>query len=78
MDNPAILAGSVSVAYLQGLVEYLQRQGVAPEVLLAHAQLSPEVLSQRDQRVTASAYLTLLGEGERLSGDPDLGLHLGE
>lgn len=78
MDKPAILAGTVSVAYLQGLVEYLQRQGIAPEALLAHAQLGPEVLGQRDQRIAASAYLTLLGEGVRLSGDPNLGLHLGE
>ena len=78
MDKPAILAGTVSVAYLQGLVEYLQRQGIAPEALLARAQLSPEVLGQRDQRIAASAYLTLLSEGVRLSGDPFLGLHLGE
>lgn len=78
MDNPAILAGSVSVAYLQGLIEHLQRQGLAPGALLAHAQLGPEVLSQRDQRVAASAYLTLLGEGVRLTGDQCLGLHLGE
>lgn len=78
MDKPAILAGTVSVAYLQGLVEYLQRQGIAPEALLAHAQLGPEVLSQRDQRIAASAYLALLSEGVRLSGDPFLGLHLGE
>lgn len=78
MDKPAILAGTVSVAYLQGLVEYLQRQGIAPEALLAHAQLGPEVLGQRDQRIAASAYLTLLSEGVRLSGDPFLGLHLGE
>ncbi|OZB32180.1 MAG: AraC family transcriptional regulator [Pseudomonas sp. 34-62-33] len=78
MDKPAILAGTVSVAYLQGLVEYLQRQGIAPEALLAHAQLSPEVLGQRDQRIAASAYLTLLSEGVRQSGDPFLGLHLGE
>lgn len=78
MDNPAILAGSVSVAYLQGLIEHLQRQGVAPDALLAHAQLSPEALSQRDQRIAASAYLALLGEGVRLAGDQCLGLHLGE
>lgn len=78
MDKPAILAGTVSVAYLQGLVEYLQRQGIAPEALLAHAQLSPEVLGQRDQRIAASVYLTLLSESVRLSGDPFLGLHLGE
>ncbi|ERI52627.1 AraC family transcriptional regulator [Pseudomonas sp. NPDC077649] len=78
MDNPATLASSVSVAYLQGLVDHLQRQGIAPAALLAHAQLAPEVLGQRDQRIAASAYLSLLGEGVRLSGDDCLGLHLGE
>lgn len=78
MDNPATLAGSVSVAYLQGLVDHLQRQGIAPATLLGHAQLTPEVLAQRDQRIAASVYLSLLGEGVRLSGDDCLGLHLGE
>ncbi|GIZ10855.1 AraC family transcriptional regulator [Pseudomonas sp. NCCP-436] len=78
MENPAILAGSVSVAYLQGLVEHLQRRDIAPERLLAHVQLTPEILSQRDQRIAASAYLSLLGAGVRLSGDDNLGLHLGE
>lgn len=78
MDTCATLASSVSVAYLQGLVDHLQRQGIAPAILLDRAQLSPEVLAQRDQRVAASAYLMLLGEGVRLSGDDCLGLHLGE
>lgn len=76
MDNP--LASSVSVAYLQGLVEYLGRQGLEPGPLLARAQLTPAILAQRDARIAASAYLELLGEGVRLTGDPDLGLHLGE
>lgn len=78
MDNPSTLAGSVSVAYLQGLVDHLQCQGVAPSALLARAQLTPEVLAQRDQRIAASAYLALLGEGVRLTGDDSFGLHLGE
>ncbi|VXC85204.1 Transcriptional regulator, AraC family [Pseudomonas sp. 8Z] len=78
MDCPATLAGSVSVAYLQALVDYLQRRGVAPQVLLARARLTPAVLQQRERRIAASAYLSLLGEGCRLSGDDCLGLHLGE
>ena len=41
-------------------------------------QLSPSLLGQRDQRVAASAYLELLAEGVRLTGDEQLGLHLGE
>ncbi|MDH4563036.1 AraC family transcriptional regulator [Pseudomonas sp. BN411] len=78
MDNAATLAGSVSVAYLQGLVERIEQFGVAPAELLGHVQLTPAILTQRDQRIAASAYLELLGHAARLSGDPYLGLHLGE
>lgn len=78
MEQPMTLAGSVSAAYLQGLLAYLQRQGVEPATLLARAQLPREVLGQRQQRIAASAYLRLLSEGVRLTGDDCLGLHLGE
>ncbi|HUE91049.1 AraC family transcriptional regulator [Pseudomonas sp.] len=78
MDNPVALASSVSVAYLQGLLDYLERHGVASAALLERAQLSPQLLAQRDQRIAASAYLELLGLGVQLSGDDCLGLHLGE
>lgn len=78
MQPLATLASSVSVAYLQGLVDYLARLGIEPAQLLALAQLSPEILAQRDQRIAASTYLDLLGQGVRLSGDDCLGLHLGE
>jgi AraC-like DNA-binding protein len=78
MDNPVALASSVSVAYLQGLLDYLERHGVASAALLERAQLSPQLLAQRDQRIAASTYLELLGLGVRLSGDDCLGLHLGE
>ncbi len=78
MDNPVALASSVSVAYLQGLLDYLERHGVASAALFERAQLSPQLLAQRDQRIAASTYLELLGLGVRLSGDDCLGLHLGE
>jgi AraC-like DNA-binding protein len=66
------------VAYLQGLLDYLERHGVASATLLERAQLSPQLLTQRDQRIAASTYLELLGLGVQLSGDDCLGLHLGE
>src|SRR5690606_37433285 len=71
-------ASSVSVAYLQGLLDYLERQGFASAELLARVQLNPGILAQRDQRIAVSTYLELLGEGVRLTGDDNLGLHLGE
>lgn len=78
MDHPLISSSSVSVAYLQGLLDYLARLGLEPAGLLEQVQLSPQLLSQRDQRIAASTYLQLLGLGVQLSGDQQLGLHLGE
>lgn len=78
MDYREPLPCSVSVAYLQGLVEQMQRRGVDPAQLLATVQLEPSILARRDQRIAASAYLELVGAGVRLSGDDNLGLHLGE
>ncbi|NMZ67560.1 AraC-type DNA-binding protein [Pseudomonas peli] len=78
MDNPVPTSSSVSVAYLQGLLDYLARQGVDSAELLERVQLSPQILAQRDQRIAASTYLELLGHGVRLTGDEQLGLHLGE
>ena len=78
MDNPVPLSSSVSVAYLQGLLDYLTRRGVDRAKLLERVRLSPSLLAQRDQRIAASTYLELLGHGVRLTGDEQLGLHLGE
>ena len=78
MDNPVHVSSSVSVAYLQGLLDYLARRGVDSAELLERVQLSPQILAQRDQRIAASTYLELLGHGVRLTGDEQLGLHLGE
>ena len=78
MDTPVVVNSSVSVAYLQGLLDYLARQGLDTHALLERVQLSPQILAQRDQRVAASTYLELLGHGVQLTGDEQLGLHLGE
>ncbi|SDI81641.1 AraC-type DNA-binding protein [Pseudomonas delhiensis] len=78
MQAPVPLAGSISIAYVQGLVDHLERRGVAPQRLLAGARLDPAVLDQREARIAASVYVDLLELGLALSGDADLGLHLGE
>ncbi|MCP1607557.1 AraC family transcriptional regulator [Pseudomonas citronellolis] len=78
MQAPVPLAGSISIAYVQGLVDHLDRRGVAPQRLLAGVQLEPSILDQREARIAASVYVDLLELGLALSGDADLGLHLGE
>ncbi len=52
MDNPVAVSRSVSVAYLQGLLDYLGRQELGTAALLESVQLSPQVLAQRDQRIS--------------------------
>ena len=48
MSSPTPLAGSVSVAYLQGLLDYLGRQGLDPAALLALVYLFfADVLEQQ-------------------------------
>lgn len=78
MQAPVPLAGSISIAYVQGLVDHLERRGVAPQRLLAGVQLESSILDQREARIAASVYVDLLELGLALSGDADLGLHLGE
>ncbi|MBH3431310.1 AraC family transcriptional regulator [Pseudomonas citronellolis] len=78
MQAPVPLAGSISISYVQGLVDHLERRGVAPQRLLAGVQLEPSILDQREARIAASVYVDLLELGLALSGDADLGLHLGE
>ena len=78
MSEPATFASTVSVAYVQGLVDYLSRAGHDSSAFLREAGLSLELLAQREQRIAASRYLDLLGRAVQLTGDPHLGLHLGE
>ncbi len=59
-------------------MDHLERRGVAPQRLLAGVQLEPSILDQREARIAASVYVDLLELGLALSGDADLGLHLGE
>ncbi|WP_339513830.1 AraC family transcriptional regulator [Pseudomonas sp. RL_15y_Pfl2_60] len=78
MDTLAALTSSVSVAYLQGLLDYLERQGQPVDKLLEQLRLSPQLLTQRDQRIDAQLYLQLLEFGVNATGDDCLGLHVGE
>ncbi|MCJ8170540.1 AraC family transcriptional regulator [Atopomonas sediminilitoris] len=78
MTQAVAFASTVSVAYVQGLVDYLVRQGHDAEAFLDSAGLSLALLAQREQRIAASRYLDLLGRAVELTGDARLGLHLGE
>lgn len=69
---------TVSAALASGLVELAVAKGVDRETLLRRAGISLETLSDRDNRVPLSNYVSLMRAGQDLSGDPALALHYGE
>lgn len=78
MPPELALNSSVSVAYLQRLLDHLAGLGIDSATLYAPPQPGKAAPARQDQRLAASTYLELLGQGVRLSGDDCLGLHLGE
>jgi AraC-like DNA-binding protein len=78
MEESVNLSSSVSVAYVQGLLDYLARQGLDIAELLEQVRLSPQIISQRERRIAASTYLDLVELGVKGTADEDLGLHMGE
>lgn len=74
----ACAAGSVSQAYLRTVLDYGERVGVAPTVLLDAARVDPAWLTASGgTRIPAADYLRLLDTLEVLTGDPSVGLHAG-
>lgn len=68
-------ANSASLAYLRGLFDYVQAQGLAPAELLAGQAIA---LEDRDARLPESVCAALFDRAAARLRDDDLGLHAGE
>ena len=68
------LAASLLIDFLG----YLERQGVRTADVCRHANVDPGIVDEPNSRVPASFMERLWSSGERLTGDPDLGLHSAE
>lgn len=69
---------TVAASIVIDMLGYLERQGHAGEEVAAAAQLDLPAIRTPDARVPGSVIERLWVEGERLTGDPDLGLHMAE
>lgn len=74
-DHPFPAHVTVTVAYAGALLDYLDQRGVNSATFAAEAGLDTANLSQR---IPAQDYLRLLDQAARLTGDPNIGLHVGE
>jgi AraC-like DNA-binding protein len=69
---------TLATSLLIDFVGYLERQGVRREQVCREAAVDLRHLDEPNSRVPASAMERMWIAGERLTGDPDLGLHTAE
>lgn len=60
------------------IVMALAERGASPPEVCARVGIAPDVLADVDGRVGVRSMIELWAEAERISGDADFGLHLGE
>lgn len=77
-DSPPAEPQWVFVAYARGLIDHLRQRQLDVSPLLALAGLDEAALDQPARTLAATTYAGLWAEAERLSGDAQLGLHVGE
>jgi len=68
----------VSIALVRVIVAELHRLGVSERTFFYAAGVAPEELADPTQLVPVGRYDDIVRVARRLSGDPDLGLHVGE
>ncbi|MBI3438492.1 MAG: AraC family transcriptional regulator ligand-binding domain-containing protein [Proteobacteria bacterium] len=69
---------TVAAGFVRALLELAVSKGANRDVLVARAGVEPTTLGDQDNRVPFSAFVALMREGKRLSGDMALALHFGE
>lgn len=74
----ALCGPTVSAGFARGVLDVAVARGAARVALLAEAGLAAADLADQDARIPLVRYVALMRAGQRLSGDPALGLHYGE
>jgi AraC-like DNA-binding protein len=69
---------TVSAGIARGLIAFAATRGAEPAELTGLAGLTPGALADPDARAPMDAYVALMRQAQRLTGDPALALHWGE
>lgn len=78
MTGPRIKLGDLSVGFTQSLAEAVRSYGHDPSPLLAQYGLEPSRLNVAGARLTIARYMRLGHAAIALTGDPALGLRIGQ
>lgn len=68
----------ITAAYLRGLIDYLHSKKIPTDVFLRKHGISEDQVSNFLFRLPILKFAQLLNEAEGLTGDNDIGLHVGE
>jgi AraC-like DNA-binding protein len=68
---------SISIAYLQLLLEILAERGISPATLMQGVPLDPALLDNSQARMSPTQWTLLVMRARALSGDPALGYEYG-
>lgn len=69
---------TVTVQYMRILIDYCENHGLAAPVLLRHAKLATDLLSNAEERIAFADFMSLCNSAESLLQDPDLALKVGQ
>jgi AraC-like DNA-binding protein len=68
----------ISIFFIHRVLQYVKRSGVSPEALLERAGVALPGLGRFDLTVSEKKYSDIIAAALELTGDKQLGLHLGE
>lgn len=72
------MTSQISAAYLRGLIDFLRLRNIDTEHFLARYKIDEEMIENFQSRLPVEHFNQMLYEAERLTGDSDIGLHVGE
>lgn len=75
---PCHAGPTVAAGFARGVLEVAVARGAPRAELARQAGLDPADLTDQDARIPFARYVALMRAGQRLAGDPALGLHYGE
>ena len=72
------MTSQISAAYLRGLIDLLRLKKTDTEAFLARYEVNEAMIENFQSRIPVSHFNQMLYEAEAITGDADIGLHVGE
>jgi len=74
---PTSKTRTVSLPYVQGLIEYLNYKGIDMAAFLSDFALDTDAMKKEGHRIPLQTFTAMFESGEKLTGDVNIGLNVG-